>query len=374
MLNDSGNLIKENIQITKELLDFCLEAGYFIDLKSGDYSKEYVSMKRRDPYNRDLVLPIWEMYTGGVMFPGKYYKIFKFRMTQFLTQAFKYCGFKTLTRSELLALYKEDINNLAKATWIENWGVDNPSKHKELHAKSVAKAKETLKTGIPQAKRKATIAHNHPDSRQTHILVQKSKYGNDRYERLVAYEDALREDPNNEELKSEIREFLYENYATTQARVNAQRLGVYKRIASSYEKRIGELLTKHNIKFKAHFRNKHFLNESGNKFELDFKLLDYNIVIEVDGLYFHSTRFKDPEYHVDKRLRCAANGVHLISITSDEINESLEKVEAKILEAINNTPSVEFLKNLKREDLHVSVVEVEPGYFYYDSGVYINKH
>lgn len=99
-----------------------------------------------------------------------------------------------------------------------------------------------------------------------------------------------------------------------------------------------------------------------------------NIAIEVDGLYFHSTRFKDPEYHVDKRLRCATNGVHLISITSGEINESLEEVEAKILEAINNPPSVEFLKNLKREDLHVSVIEVEPGYFYYDSGVYINKH
>lgn len=374
MLNDSGNLIKENIQITKELLDFCLEAGYFIDLKSGDYSKEYSPMKRNDPYNRDLVLPIWEMYTEGVMYPGKYYKIFKFRLTQFLTSAFKYCGFKTLTRTELLALYKDDINALAKETWIENWGVDNPSKHKELHTKSVAKAKETLKTGIPQAKRKATIAHNHPDSRQTHILVQKSKYGNDRYERLVAYEDALREDPNNEELKCEIREFLYENYAESQARVNAQRLGVYKRIASSYEKRISELLTKHVIKFKSHFRNKHFRNESGNMFELDFMLLDYNIAIEVDGLYFHSTRFKDPEYHVDKRLRCAANGVHLISITSDEINESSENVEAKILEAINNPPSVEFLKNLKREDLHVSVIEVEPGYFYYDSGVYINKH
>lgn len=157
MLNDSGNLIKENIQITKELLDFCLEAGYFIDLKSGDYSKECSPMKRNDPYNRDLVLPIWEMYTEGVMFPGKYYKIFKFRMTQFLTQAFKYCGFKTLTRTELLALYKDDINNLAKETWIENWGVDNPSKHKELHAKSVAKAKETLKTGIPKLNEKLLL-------------------------------------------------------------------------------------------------------------------------------------------------------------------------------------------------------------------------
>lgn len=104
MLNDSGNLIKENIQITKELLDFCLEAGYFIDLKSGDYSKECSPMKRNDPYNRDLVLPIWEMYTEGVMYPGRYYKIFKFRMTQFLTSAFKYCGLKTLTRTELLCV------------------------------------------------------------------------------------------------------------------------------------------------------------------------------------------------------------------------------------------------------------------------------
>lgn len=374
MLNDSGNLIKENIQITKELLDFCLEAGYFIDLKSGNYSKEYSPMKRNDPYNRDLVQPIWEMYTSGVMYPGRYYKIFKFRLTQFLTAAFKYCGFRTLTRSELLALYKDEINELAKATWIENWGVDNPSKHKELHAKSVAKAKETLKTGEPQRRQKETLKQNHPDLRQLHIQVQKSKYGNDRYERLVAYEDALRDDPNNEELKGEIREFLYESYSVSQARANAKRLGVYKRITSTYEVKVQQILDQHNIRYKSHFRNKNFLNESGNKFELDLKLLDYNIAIEVDGLYFHSTKFKDPEYHVDKRLRCAANGVHLLSITSGEIDESLDKVEAKIIKAINNPPSVEFLKNLKREDLHVSAIEVEPGYFYYDSGVYINKH
>ena len=185
MLNDSGNLIKENIQITKELLDFCLEAGYFIDLKSGDYSKECSPMKRNDPYNRDLVLPIWEMYTEGVMFPGKYYKIFKFRMSQFLTQAFKYCGFKTLTRTELLALYKEDINNLAKATCLANHGVDNPSKSKELKDKAVAKIKETFKTGIPQAKRRETYKLNRPDERLLHIQIQKSRYDSDRYAKIL---------------------------------------------------------------------------------------------------------------------------------------------------------------------------------------------
>lgn len=111
-------------------------------------------------------------------------------------------------------------------------------------------------------------------------------------------------------------------------------------------------------------------------FELDFKLLDYNIAIEVDGLYFHSTRFKDPEYHVDKRLRCAENGVHLASFTSQEIDENFDLVESRILEAINNPLEVEFLKSLKREDLHVDVIELEGGYRYYDSGtiININKH
>ncbi len=373
MLNCSGNLIKENIQITKELLDFCLEAGYFIDLKSGDYSKECSPMKRNDPYNRDLVLPIWEMYTEGVMFPGKYYKIFKFRLTQFLTQAFKYCGFKTLTRKELLALYREDINNLAKATCLVNHGVDNPSKSKELMKEAHLKIRETFKTGVPQAKRRETYKHNHPDSRQTHIQIQKSRYDSDRYEKLVVYEDALREDPDNEELKNEVREFLYENYSIYQARANAKRLNVYQRHVSSYEIKIQQILDKHNIKYKSHFRNKKFLNESGNMFELDFKLLDYNIAIEVDGLYFHSTRFKDPEYHVDKRLRCAGNGVHLLSFTSKEIDEDLDLVEFKILEAINNPLEAEFLNNLKREDLHVDVIELEDGYCYYDSGTIINK-
>jgi very-short-patch-repair endonuclease len=373
MINERGNLVKENIQITKELLDFCLEAGYFIDLKTGDYSTENTPMIRNLSYNRDLVYPVWKMYTEGVMFPGKYYKIFKFRLTQFLTSTFKYCGFKTLTRNELLALYKDDINTLTKETWIENLGVDNPAKCKVLKEKAVAKAKETLKTGIPQAKQRETYKLNHPDSRQTHILVQKSKYSNDRYENLVMYEDALREDPNNEELKNEVREFLHENYRTTQARVNAQRLGVYKKLSSSYETRVQQILDSHNIRYKRHFRNKKFLNESGNMFELDFKLLDHNIAIEVDGLYFHSTKFKDPEYHVNKRLRCAENGVHLVSFTSKEIDENLDLVESKILEAINTPLEAEFLKNLKREDLHVSVIEVEPGYFYYDSGVIINK-
>ena len=373
MLNDSGNLIKENIQITKELLDFCLEAGYFIDLKSGDYSKECSPMKRNDPYNRDLVLPIWEMYTGGVMYPGKYYKIFKFRLTQFLTSAFQYCGFRTLTRSELLALYKDNITNLAKETCLEHHGVDNPSKSKELMQEAHRKIRETFKTGIPQAKHRETYKRNHPDERLTHIQVQKSKYGNDRYEKLVAYEDALHEDPDNEELKNEVREFLYENYSIYQARANAKRLNVYQRHVSSYEIKIQQILDKHNIKYKSHFRNKHFRNESGNMFELDFKLLDYNLAIEVDGLYFHSTKFKDPEYHVNKRLRCAENGVHLLRFTSRGIDENLDLVECKILEAINNPLEAEFLKNLKREDLHVDVIEMEDGYCYYDSGTIINK-
>lgn len=72
LTRSEGNLISENITITKDLLDFCLTDGYFIDLKTGDYSKAITKSNRRASYNRDLVYPIWKMYTEGVMFPGKY--------------------------------------------------------------------------------------------------------------------------------------------------------------------------------------------------------------------------------------------------------------------------------------------------------------
>lgn len=52
--------------------------------------------------------------------------------------------------------------------------------------------------------------------------------------------------------------------------------------------------------------------------ELDFYLPDLKIAIELDGLYWHSIKFKDPKYHLNKTEQCEAQGIQLIHIFEDE--------------------------------------------------------
>jgi hypothetical protein len=52
--------------------------------------------------------------------------------------------------------------------------------------------------------------------------------------------------------------------------------------------------------------------------ELDFFLPDYNIAIECNGVYYHSTLYKGKKYHQEKTLKCKQNNVHLIHIWEDQ--------------------------------------------------------
>lgn len=52
--------------------------------------------------------------------------------------------------------------------------------------------------------------------------------------------------------------------------------------------------------------------------EYDIYLPDYKLAIEYNGVYWHSDKFKDKTYHVDKFLRSKNNGIHLINIFEDE--------------------------------------------------------
>ena len=46
MLKEQGNLIEENIPLTRDVLDFAKEYDYKISLKTGDYSKSCNEYKR----------------------------------------------------------------------------------------------------------------------------------------------------------------------------------------------------------------------------------------------------------------------------------------------------------------------------------------
>ena len=75
MLKERGNLISENIPITKELLEFALANNYKISLKNGDYNQTGFESKRT-PNNKDLLAEIHRLYfSGGNLHPGDFLRV-----------------------------------------------------------------------------------------------------------------------------------------------------------------------------------------------------------------------------------------------------------------------------------------------------------
>jgi len=93
---------------------------------------------------------------------------------------------------------------------------------------------------------------------------------------------------------------------------------------SYIEKFIENLLNEYNIYYIKNDRN--LLD---NK-EIDFLLSNFNIGIEVNGLYWHSEIFKDKKYHSDKNILATKKGINLISIFEDEILHKEELVKGRI--------------------------------------------
>ena len=125
MLKESGNLLTENIPITKDLLDFALANNYKISLKTGDYGLEVYNKPRVGSYNQTLIDQIHKLYINGEMYLRKYYHIFMVASGTFIVEhIFSKRGMRTLNQKEVKNLYKEDITNQTKQTCNEKYETD----------------------------------------------------------------------------------------------------------------------------------------------------------------------------------------------------------------------------------------------------------
>lgn len=64
--------------------------------------------------------------------------------------------------------------------------------------------------------------------------------------------------------------------------------------------------------------------------EIDILIPEKNIAFEFNGLYWHSTKFKNRNYHLEKTNRAKNAGIRLIHIFEDEWNDKKEIVKEKI--------------------------------------------
>jgi very-short-patch-repair endonuclease/endogenous inhibitor of DNA gyrase (YacG/DUF329 family) len=94
---------------------------------------------------------------------------------------------------------------------------------------------------------------------------------------------------------------------------------------SSFELKFEELLQTLNIT--NYLRNYKKLIKP---FEVDFYFPDYNLAIELNGVYWHSEIYKDKNYHKIKTDLCESKNVRLLQIWEDDFYNKYEIIESMI--------------------------------------------
>jgi Mor family transcriptional regulator/very-short-patch-repair endonuclease len=102
---------------------------------------------------------------------------------------------------------------------------------------------------------------------------------------------------------------------------------------SQFEQKIQTLLESNNIKYKRNTRT--VISPK----ELDFYTPEYNLALEVNGLYWHCeiSGGKDKSYHYNKYKECQNKNITLMQFTDIEIAEKWDIISSMILHKINKT-------------------------------------
>lgn len=106
-------------------------------------------------------------------------------------------------------------------------------------------------------------------------------------------------------------------------------------IVSNAELIVVEFLNQHNIRYEQ--SNRTILDGK----EIDIYLPDYDLGIEIDGLYWHSEgHLPDKHYHLEKTNLASRKKIQLIHITDFEILNKFDIVKNRILSRLGKLPRI----------------------------------
>lgn len=293
-----------------------------------------------------------------------------------------FCSNSCVNKSDL-------IKSKIKKTFVKKYGVDNPMKNNDILSKVQntnldrygfkcslqseivrTKTKKTInqKYGVDNVfqnekiKEKSLINYGFEYPNQSNIVKSKiketniKKYGVDSFSKTEQYKSQLRSTNIEKLIKKIGNEYellsitddqvtLHHKLCNSKFIINRNLLNLrYSREnvicgkcnniedgKSNGEVEIGEFLKSKNINF----------IEKNNKlippYEIDIFLPDYNIGIEYNGIYFHSDKFKNKEYHFNKWKMASDKGITLIQIFEDEWKNKSEIVKSILLNKLNLT-------------------------------------
>lgn len=99
----------------------------------------------------------------------------------------------------------------------------------------------------------------------------------------------------------------------------------HPRTTSTFEKEIAQYIESLGFNDLV-YRSKSFIPPQ----ELDIYIPSKQIAVECNGVYWHSSIKKSKTYHVDKFLKCAEQGIHLIQIFENEWHTKQEIVKDRL--------------------------------------------
>jgi G:T-mismatch repair DNA endonuclease (very short patch repair protein) len=219
--------------------------------------------------------------------------------------------------------YKEKFKN----TSLENWGVENPYSSTSIKEKIKQINKEKIGVEYPmqslEVRKKSKQTCNNKWGKnqysETNEFKEKiNKITEKKFFKLLEAEYSVMSYKNEE---FEILHHVCGNKFTTHKGMVYTRYRTNKIICtncnpinmknSSIELEVRDFLNKNNIQHLYNVRN-----VIGK--ELDIFSPEYNIAIEVNGIYWHSELYKPSKYHIEKTTACNSNKVQLIHIWEDD--------------------------------------------------------
>lgn len=111
---------------------------------------------------------------------------------------------------------------------------------------------------------------------------------------------------------------------------------------SSYEKKLQELLEVAGIKY--YTNTKKIINK-----ELDIYIPNKKVAVEVNGIYWHSEKYIDSKYHLNKTIQCAQKNIELLHFWDYEIDKKEHIVYSIILNRLNISDRIPARKCVVKE-------------------------
>jgi hypothetical protein len=247
-------------------------------------------------------------------------------------------------------LQNRNINSKSKNTLLKNWGVDNPSKNKEILEKRVNSFKDNIEQ-YKESFKKTSIEKYGVEHHWMIVDIHKKSidffYKNYK-ERIISKLVNINTNKVFIDFNKNDKTSLIFNCGKCNTDFNILTYQFYWRINNNKDICTNCYPISENSSISQievyNFIEKHYNNliiqndrESISPYEIDIFLPNLKIGFEFNGLYWHSDKFKNVNYHLDKYNYSNNNGIKLINIWEDDWNFKREICESVILNRIGKS-------------------------------------